>query len=203
MLGELPPITPLLHALACPPSSSSALDPASVTSTHLATLLFAHLLRSSPRAKALARSITPPPLQSSASETAGHFFVPADGAPPAESSAPEPDDDDEPPQTLLQILTENLSLSFLSRSRANTSERESREWDRLIVGYLCLLSQWLWEDPIAVRQFLDAGGLGVVGPSNLHRSIHLADHDHLISWSSQSIKLQKWIRLSLACVPSY
>lgn len=72
------------------------------------------------------------------------------------------EDEDEPPQALLQILSENLSLSFLSRSRADTSDRELREWDRLVVGYLCLLSQWLWEDPGAVREFLNAGGLGVV-----------------------------------------
>jgi hypothetical protein len=72
------------------------------------------------------------------------------------------EEDDEPPQTLLQTLSENLSLSFLSRSRANTSERESREWDRLVVGYLCLFSQWLWDNPGAVRDFLQAGGLGLV-----------------------------------------
>ena len=90
--------------------------------------------------------------------------MPADGGPPPEVvSLVEPEkDDDEQPQTLLQLLSENLSLSFLSRSRADTSDRESREWDRLVVGYLCLLSQWLWEDPKAVKEFLEAGGLGVV-----------------------------------------
>ncbi|KAJ7350860.1 p115 like vesicle tethering protein [Mycena albidolilacea] len=159
--SEAPPITPLLHALASPPASSSALEPATVTSTHIATLLFAHLLRSSPRAKSLARNITPPSLQPLA-ETGGTFFVPADGAPPEAPPTPEDDEDDDPPQALLQILSENLSLSSLSRSRADTSERESREWDRLVVAYLCLLSQWLWEDPGAVREFLNAGGLSVL-----------------------------------------
>lgn len=154
------PITPLLHALITPPSTTSTLDPANVTSTHLATLLFSHLLRSSPRVKSLARLITPPPVSVHPEQNTSSFFVPADGAPPP---APQPEsDDDEPPQTLLQILSENLSLSFLSRSRASTSDRESREWDRLVVGYLCLLSQWLWEDPKSVRDFLDAGGFGVV-----------------------------------------
>ncbi|KAF7350880.1 hypothetical protein MSAN_01650100 [Mycena sanguinolenta] len=132
-----------------------------VTSTHIATLLFAHLLRSSPRAKSLARNITPPSLQP-IPETGGNFFVPADGAPPEEPPTPEADDDDDPPQALLQILSENLSLASLSRSRADTSEREAREWDRLVVAYLCLLSQWLWEDPGAVREFLNAGGLSVL-----------------------------------------
>lgn len=158
---KVSPITPLLHALASPPNSSSALDLASVTSTHLATLLFSHLVRSSPRAKSLARAITPAPTHPPSEQDSGNFFVPADGTPPA-GPPPEESDDDEPPQSLLQILSENLSLSFLSRSRANTSDRESREWDRLVVGYLCLLSQWLWEEPRAVRDFLDAGGLGVV-----------------------------------------
>ncbi|KAG5642214.1 hypothetical protein DXG03_003406 [Asterophora parasitica] len=153
-----PPITPLLHALIAPPSTSSTLDPANVTSTHLATLLFSHLLRSSPRVKALARSITPPPVSVLPDHNTGSFFVPADGAPPP----PPEDDDDEPPQALLQILSENLSLSLLSRSRTDTSDRDRREWDRLVVGYLTLLSQWLWEDPRSVREFLDAGGFSVV-----------------------------------------
>ena len=88
------------------------------------------------------------------------FFVPADGAPPAPLEKDNDDEDDS--QTLLQYLTENLSLGLLSRSRANNSDRDAREWDRYVVGYLCLLSQWLWEDPKSVREFLNAGGLGVV-----------------------------------------
>ncbi|KAJ7478630.1 p115 like vesicle tethering protein [Mycena galericulata] len=160
--SEAPPITPLLHSLVSPPSTAAALEPAAVNSTHLATLLFSHLLRSSTRAKTLSRSITPPSLTSLNDPGSGNFFVPADGAPPEEPPAPEADDDDEPPQALLQILSENLSLSSLSRSRADTSERESREWDRLVVAYMCLLSQWLWEDPGAVREFLNAGGLSVL-----------------------------------------
>lgn len=101
----------------------------------------------------------PPPLSPDGTDS-GTLFVPADGAPVELKE--KADESDEPPQTLLQILSENISLSLLSRSRAESSERESRAWDRLIVGYLCLLSQWLWEDPAAVREFLDAGGLGVV-----------------------------------------
>jgi len=152
-------MTPLLHALAASPNTISALDPADTISTHLATLMFSHLLRSSPRAKASARLIIPGPLSS----TTGHsssFFVPADGPPQESAGAEEPEEDGQ--QTLLQILTENLSLALLSRSRANNSDQETREWDRYVVGYLCLLSQWLWEDPKSVRDFLEAGGLGVV-----------------------------------------
>jgi hypothetical protein len=62
---------------------------------------------------------------------------------------------------LLHLFAENLSLCFLSRSRAE-DDREEREWNRLIVGYICLLAQWLWDDPKATREFLEAGGLGTV-----------------------------------------
>lgn len=154
-----PPVTPLLQALTSSPNATPALNPVNVTSTHLAALLFSHLLRSSPRVKSLARLIMPSPVSALSEHSEGAFFVLTDGTPPP---APPPADDEEPPQTLLQILSENLSLAFLSRSRADTSDRESREWDRLVVCYLCLLSQWLWDDPKSVRVFLDAGGFGVL-----------------------------------------
>ncbi|KAK1235107.1 Vesicle-mediated ER to Golgi transport protein [Marasmius sp. AFHP31] len=162
------PSHPLLQALIMTPSSESPLDPAIVTSIHFASLLLSHLLRNSPRSKSLARSIKPQ-IGGAAAQSSGNFFVPADASAPAQAApqADVPDDDDEPPQTLCQIITENLSLSFLARSRANNSDRESREWDRLIVAYTCLLSQWLWEEPGAVRDFLEAGGLGIlVEPAN-------------------------------------
>ncbi|KIJ66115.1 hypothetical protein HYDPIDRAFT_87189 [Hydnomerulius pinastri MD-312] len=157
---EAPVISPLLHALCLPPVSP--LNIANVTTTHFATLLFSHLLASSPRSKTLARSIKPSPTVPASTPSQGQFFVPADGA-IAPSTVLEPDDDDDAPQSILQLLSENLSLCFLSRSRVDAAdEREAREWDRLIVGYLCLLVQWLWEDPKAVREFLEAGGLGVL-----------------------------------------
>ncbi|KAH9925704.1 p115 like vesicle tethering protein [Amylocystis lapponica] len=155
--AELAPITPLLDALIAPPLTP--LRTTAVTSTHFAALLFAHLLRASPRAKTLARSIVPAPAASASAQ--GSFFVPADGgAPPA----PEPDSasDVDEPQSLLQTLSEHLSLAFLARARADTPDREAREWDRLLVGYLTLLAQWLWEDARAVREFLEAGALGVL-----------------------------------------
>ncbi len=173
-IGTQAPVTPLLYALTTVPVSP--LNVLSVTSTHFAALLFSHLLRFSPRAKILARSIVP---QSGASnQSSSSFFVPADGGQPP--APPEDDDDDgDAPQTLLQILSEHLSLAFLARGRADLPDREAREWDRLCVGYLCLLIQWLWEDPPAVREFLEAGALGVVRtlvslfhshqPADMHR----------------------------------
>lgn len=153
--SEPGPITPLLFSLITPPSSPLHIQ--SVTSTHLASLLFATLLRNSSRAKALARTIIPQSSQQQ--QSGGNFFVPADGTPSA--SAPEPEEQDEP-QTLMQILSEHLSLAFLARGRPDTPDPEVREWDRLIVGYLCLLAQWLWEDAAAARDFLEAGALSVV-----------------------------------------
>ncbi|KIL68700.1 hypothetical protein M378DRAFT_8167 [Amanita muscaria Koide BX008] len=154
---EPPPTPPLIYALANTPSTTSALDPAVVLTTHIASILFSHLVRLSPQAKSLARAIKPA-LQPS--EGSG-LFVPADGTPTVPAPAADLDED-EPPQTLLQALSENLSLALLSRSRENVTVKESREWDRLVVGYLTLLSQWLWEDPGSVRDFLDAGGMSVL-----------------------------------------
>ncbi|CCM04778.1 uncharacterized protein FIBRA_06969 [Fibroporia radiculosa] len=164
------PVTPLLDALIAP--HITPLSVSSVTSTHFASLLFAHLLRASPHAKKLARSIIPLSISSSAAQN--RFFVPADGG-----SAPTPPEEDaeaEEPQSVLQTLSEHLSLAFLARGRADTSDREAREWDRLLVGYLTLLVQWLWEDPAAVREFLEAGALGVlVEPIN-----QMAENDVVI-----------------------
>lgn len=156
------PVTPLLFGLIIPPSSP--LDRTSVSSVQFATVLFAHLLRHAPRCKELARNIVPPPLQPlPASSTAGGaFFVPADGEPPAPSEPVPKDDSDDGPQSLLALLAEHLSLAFLQRSRVGLAPREAREADRVVCAYLALLSQWLWEDPRAVREFLEAGGLGVL-----------------------------------------
>ena len=113
--------------------------------------------------------------------------------PPPPEEEPEADE----PQTLLQILSEHLSLAFLARGRADTSDREAREWDRLLVGYLTLLSQWLWEDPQAVRQFLEAGALGIV--SRLSHTVVTSGRevaDIVRSLSSPSTKCQRRTRSS-------
>lgn len=158
---DAPAVSPLLHALCLPPSST--LNITNLMTTHFATLLFSHLLSSSPRSKSLARSIKSSFSGSSAEQSQGQFFVPADGM-LCSANVTEPENEDEDaPQSLLQLLSENLSLCFLTRSRVDSvNEREVREWDRLIVGYLCLLVQWLWEDAKSVREFLDAGGLGIL-----------------------------------------
>lgn len=177
-------------------TQTQTLDRSNVTSFQFATILFAHLIRHAPQCKALARGIVPPPLNTDGADAigggagaaggggggGGNFFVPADGAPPPvpqseDKQAEEEDEEDEAP-TLLQLLTEHLSLAFLSRGRAagsnksgdteptmiqsGMSGREQREWDRVIVASLGLLGQWLWEEPKAVREFLEGGGLSLV-----------------------------------------
>ena len=155
-------MTPLLFGLIIPPNAP--LDRAGVSSVQFAAVLFAHLLRHAPYCKDLARKIIPRPLTplQSPSAVGGAFFVPADGEPPPPSESPAKDDPEDAPQNLLALLAEHLSLAFLQRSRAGLAPREAREADRVICAYLSLLSQWLWEDPRAVREFLEAGGLGVL-----------------------------------------
>ncbi|KDQ56270.1 hypothetical protein JAAARDRAFT_132646 [Jaapia argillacea MUCL 33604] len=153
--------TPLLHALSTPPTSP--INQTTQTSTHFSTLLFSHLVRSSPKAKTLARNIKS--LHAEGGEGGGLFvpadgtlFGPAAGAPPVKAG----EEEEEGPETLLQLLSEYLSLAFLERGRVGSGSGEAREWDRLICAYLSLLAQWLWEDSKSVKEFLDAGGLGVL-----------------------------------------
>ena len=153
-------------------SPDAPLNPTQTRSTQFASLLFSSLLRGSTRAKQLARNIQPQlVLPPDVNSTGGNFFVPADGPTVASSSVTaqvvhQQDPDDDPPQPLLPLLTEHLSLCLLSRARAVESDEEDergvREWNKLIVGYLVLLSQWLWEEPGSVREFLENGGMGMV-----------------------------------------
>lgn len=146
----------MINGLVSPPIAP--LRTQAVLSIHLASFLFASLIRSSFNCKEIARQIK---ASATPDEKSDRFFVPADGGtPPPDTS----DAGDEGPQTLIAVLAEHLSLSFLSRSHAASAEteQETREWDRVIVFYLALLSQWLWEDPKAVREFLENGGLGMV-----------------------------------------
>lgn len=150
-------ITPLLHCLIIP--NNAPLDIAATTSTQFASLVFAHLIRGTPRAKDAALQIVPPSVPTSGG---GHFFVPADNS---GSAPPPPPEDEDEPLPLMQILTEHLSLAFISRPKMQIGDsptRETREWDRIIINYICLLVQWLWDDPKSVRAYLEAGGLTLV-----------------------------------------
>lgn len=152
-------ITPLLHCLITP--NNTPLDITAITSTQFASLVFAHLIRGTPRARDAALQIVPPSGDGSASG-GGQFFVPADNS---GNAPPPPLEDEDEPLPLMQILTEHLSLAFISRPKMQVGDsptRETREWDRIIINYICLLVQWLWDDPKSVRAYLEAGGLPLV-----------------------------------------
>ncbi|KAL5531786.1 USO1 [Sanghuangporus sanghuang] len=157
--NALRPTPALLQCLAAPPTSP--LSPTSLLSTQLAALLFSSLIRSSSRCKQIARQLKPSVVGTSAGQ---QFFIPADGSPSTSQQPAPPESGDDEPQTLIALLAEHLSLAFLSRTHAASAEteRDAREWDRLVIVYLSLLAQWLWEDPKAVREYLENGGLGML-----------------------------------------
>ncbi len=77
------------------------------------------------------------------------------------------DDDDEAPSSLIQVVVGNLTLSERELADAVRKERASAmgatvsgtsysaaDWTRIMVGYLVLLSVWLHESPLSVRDFL-------------------------------------------------
>lgn len=152
----------LLSSLTTLPTSPLSLQVAN--HIHLSALVLASFFDHSYTVKSLAQHIIPSYVTQQNPSTQGNYFVPADGGgPPNQNQQLEPESDDRQ-QTLLQTLTEHMTLSFLSRSRAveQGDSREEREWDRIIVGYLVLLSQWLYENPVGVREFLDEGGLSIL-----------------------------------------
>lgn len=79
-----------------------------------------------------------------------------------------PSDEDDPPQSLLALLVGNIALGLRSRAQARDQEggaspTELTDWNRVVVGYLALLSVWCWDDPAAVKEALEEGGaLGAV-----------------------------------------
>lgn len=150
----------LLSALTELPTSP--LSPQVTNRIHLAALLFSTFFNHSHTMKNMAQQIVPGLLIQQNISATGSYFTPADVG--SNQGQPNESETQDRHQTLLQTLTEHMTLSFLSRSRAveQGDSREEREWDRNIVGYLVLLSQWLYDSPAAVREFLDAGGLSVV-----------------------------------------
>ena len=107
-----------------------------------ASLLLAHLVRSSEHAKKLAR------------ETA------VGGA------------EDEDKVSLVQLVVGNLMVAAREQTEcANRIAKEGKlvgsneeeDWTRVMVGYLVLLCTWLWDSPKTVREFLsESANLQVV-----------------------------------------
>jgi hypothetical protein len=108
-------------------------------------LLLAHLIRHSEHGKKLAREI---------------MF------PSGDEDSPEDDEQ----VSLLQLIVGNLMMA--SREQADAANRaakdgldstEEEDWTRVMVGYLVLLSTWLWDSPKSVKEFLgESANLQVV-----------------------------------------
>lgn len=126
-----------------------------------ASLLLAHLVRSSEHAKKLAREIS---LHTGDSDSAIQ--------------------DEEDKVSLVQLVVGNLMMA--AREHAECVNRAAKEgviagsteeedWTRVMVGYLVLLCTWLWDSPKTVKEFLsESANLQVVsGVRFLRRSADL------------------------------
>ncbi len=76
-------------------------------------------------------------------------------------------DEDDPRSGLIQILIGNLTMAMREQSDAVRKDRTATasgsiatgasvaaDWTRVVVGYLVLLSLWLWDSPFSVRDML-------------------------------------------------
>ncbi|KAG8903196.1 hypothetical protein FRB99_003608 [Tulasnella sp. 403] len=144
------PFRTLVRALSDTPQAP--MSPESAHRHVIASLLFTSLIRSSEKCKTLARSVIP-----------SVIAPPTVFLEPGQEKPPLPSEDDDPPQALLPSLLGNLAMAVRSRSIAREKgERDMREWDRIIVGYLIILTAWAWDSPIAVKDILEEGGVMTV-----------------------------------------
>ncbi|GAA6035143.1 hypothetical protein JCM8097_006386 [Rhodosporidiobolus ruineniae] len=103
-----------------------------------ASLLFSHLLLHSEASKTAARRI---------------YFAGDDAEPGGEG-----DEDDR--SSLVAILVGNLMMAQREQAQsqnAGLGPERALEWSRVMVGYLSVLSVWLWESPATVKEFLSEG----------------------------------------------
>ncbi|KAL4400429.1 Vesicle-mediated ER to Golgi transport protein [Malassezia pachydermatis] len=78
----------------------------------------------------------------------------------ADAAVPSLDDDE--PATLVHVVIGNLAMALrehgetLRRERAAqaTHGNSSEDWTKVMVGYLVLLSVWLWQSPESIADFL-------------------------------------------------
>lgn len=132
------------------------MTPESAHRHQIASLLFTSLIRSSEKCKTLARSIIP-------SVVAAPVVLFNDPQGQSQGPPPKSDEEEEPPQGLLSTLSDGLTMSLRSRSISREKgEPDLREWDRVLVAYLILLSSWVWDCPVAVKDLLEEGGVMTV-----------------------------------------
>ncbi|KAG8862622.1 hypothetical protein FRB96_001181 [Tulasnella sp. 330] len=170
------PFRTLVRALSETPQAP--MSPELAHRHQIASLLFTSLIRSSEKCKTLARSIIPSIIashdHSAVIVTPTELFSPMDHPQPTVSNPHGPlqstqapavtaDEEEDPPQGLLSTVSECLAMALRSRSIARErGDQDLREWDRVLVGYLILLSAWVWDSPIAVKDLLEEGGVMTV-----------------------------------------
>lgn len=72
--------------------------------------------------------------------------------------------------SLVAILVGNLMMAQREQAQsanAGLGPERGLEWSRVMIGYLMVLSVWLWESPATVKEFLSEGSnLQVVSPGS-------------------------------------
>lgn len=75
--------------------------------------------------------------------------------------------------SLVSILVGNLMMAQREQAQsanAGLGPERGLEWSRVMVGYLIVLSIWLWESPLTVKDFLSEGSNLQVVRALLRRS---------------------------------
>ncbi|KAL8283699.1 hypothetical protein RQP46_005494 [Phenoliferia psychrophenolica] len=127
----------LVQAIRVFPTPSRT-EPMDSYSPFFASLLFSHLLLHSEVSKAAARAI---------------YFTGDDAEPGGEG-------DEDERATLVSILVGNLMMAQREQAQsanAGAGPERGLEWSRVMIGYLIVLSIWLWESPATVKEFLSEG----------------------------------------------
>lgn len=127
----------MLHAMRVFPTPTRT-EPFDSYTPFFACLLFSHLLYHSETSKEAARKI---------------YFSGDDTQPGGLG-----DEDDR--VSLVAILVGNLMMAQREQAQsanAGLGPERGLEWSRVMVGYLIVLSIWLWESPLTVKEFLSEG----------------------------------------------
>lgn len=127
----------LLHAIRVFPTASRT-EPFDSYVPFFGCLLFSHLLHHSETSKAAARKI---------------YFT-------GEDSQPGGLGDEDERASLVAILVGNLMMAQREQAQsanAGLGPERGLEWSRVMIGYLIVLSIWLWESPMTVKEFLSEG----------------------------------------------
>lgn len=149
----------LFEAITQSPSVQATSEHADAYKYLVSAMLFSYLVRGSETAKAAARSISINP----DGTVIKHVRATKEG----DDDEADDDDDDDAPSSLIQVIVGNLTLSERELADAVRTERASAmgatvssisysaaDWTRIMVGYLVLLSVWLHDSPLSVRDFL-------------------------------------------------